>query len=116
MSRTAAFLAAAASRRRISSSSLSYPPTITVKNALDSTPSPSAPPIRLQGWVRSVRRQKQLAFIELCDGSTSSAIQLVLPPASLPAELFMGSSVMVRLICSDGGGGGSAAAAEGGVF
>lgn len=95
MSRVSTSLATA-TRRLLSTSSVTAPPTITVKKALDSTPSSSAPLVRMQGWVRSVRRQKQLAFIELCDGSTSSAIQLVLPPSSLPAELFMGSSVMVR--------------------
>ena len=94
MPRTVTFLAAAV--RHLSTSHNPAPPTISVKAALDSAASPSPPLVRIQGWVRSVRRQKQLAFIELCDGSTSSAIQLVLPPAGLPTELFMGSSVVVH--------------------
>jgi hypothetical protein len=102
MSRSAASFAAAA--RRLISTSDSFNPhaiSITVKSALDSKPSSPSSAIRIQGWVRSVRRQKQLAFIEVCDGSTSSAIQIVLPPASLPAELFMGSSISVRLSLHD---------------
>lgn len=89
---------AVVARRLLSSSPLPAPPTISVKKALDYAPSAAAaaPLVRVQGWVRSVRRQKQLAFIELCDGSTSSAIQLVLPPSALPPELYMGSSVTVR--------------------
>lgn len=99
MPRAVTVLAAAV--RHLSTSHNPAPPTISVKAALDFAASPSPPLVRIQGWVRSVRRQKQLAFIELCDGSTSSAIQLVLPPASLPTELYMGSSVVVHscLLC-----------------
>lgn len=34
----------------------------------------------VDGWVRSVRKQKRIAFAALGDGSTLSPLQVVLPP------------------------------------
>ena len=33
----------------------------------------------LQGWVRNVRKQKELVFIDLNDGSTAERLQVVAP-------------------------------------
>ena len=38
---------------------------------------PSDEPITVKGWVRTVRKQKTLAFIEVNDGSNLSGIQCV---------------------------------------
>jgi hypothetical protein len=37
-------------------------------------------PAVVQGWVRTVRLQKKVAFAEIADGSTVSGIQAVLDP------------------------------------
>ena len=39
---------------------------------------PTNGPILVKGWVRTVRRQKTLAFVEVNDGSNLSGIQCVL--------------------------------------
>lgn len=41
--------------------------------------SPSDGPITVKGWVRTVRKQKTLAFVEVNDGSNLGGIQCVLP-------------------------------------
>jgi hypothetical protein len=40
--------------------------------------SPSEGPVLVKGWVRTVRKQKTLAFVEVNDGSNLSGIQCVL--------------------------------------
>jgi len=35
--------------------------------------------VSIQGWIRTVRKQKTLAFVEVNDGSSLSGIQCVLP-------------------------------------
>lgn len=35
--------------------------------------------VSIKGWVRTVRKQKTLAFVEVNDGSNMSGIQCVLP-------------------------------------
>lgn len=62
------------------------------------------------GWVRTVREQKNFAFLELNDGSTLSALQIIMEP-SLPSytelltQLTTGASVSVTgtLVESPGG-------------
>ncbi|OJD16663.1 asparagine-tRNA ligase [Emergomyces pasteurianus Ep9510] len=48
--------------------------------------------IRVQGFVRSVRKQKRFAFAEISDGSTIKSVQAILTPAQA-AELSTGSAV-----------------------
>lgn len=43
---------------------------------IDAVPSPET--VAIKGWVRTVRKQKTLAFVEVNDGSTLSGIQCVL--------------------------------------
>ena len=40
---------------------------------------PSEEEVVVKGWVRTVRKQKTLAFVEVNDGSSLSGIQCVLP-------------------------------------
>lgn len=40
---------------------------------------PSDEVVSIKGWVRTVRKQKTLAFVEVNDGSSLSGIQCVLP-------------------------------------
>ena len=45
--------------------------------AVDAT-EPSEGPVLVKGWVRTVRKQKTLAFVEVNDGSNMGGIQCVL--------------------------------------
>ena len=47
--------------------------------SLTSRDAASSDPITLNGWIRSCRRQKNIAFAVLNDGSTVKGIQVVLP-------------------------------------
>ncbi|PGH12378.1 asparagine-tRNA ligase [Helicocarpus griseus UAMH5409] len=48
--------------------------------------------IRVQGFIRSVRKQKRFAFAEISDGSTIKSLQAILTPDQA-AELSTGSAV-----------------------
>jgi len=41
-----------------------------------------------QGWIRSVRRQKQIAFAKVNDGSSLSSLQAVLKPDQALQRVF----------------------------
>ena len=43
-------------------------------------------PTHLQGWVKSVRKQKELVFIDVSDGSTPAVLQVV-----ISSDLLKGS-------------------------
>jgi hypothetical protein len=64
--------------RVVSSSASSSSSTDIVPRvkAIDAT-SPSDGPVVVKGWVRTVRKQKTLAFVEVNDGSNLSGIQVV---------------------------------------
>eukprot|EP00742_Colponemidia_sp_Colp-10_P006364 GILJ01006821.1.p1 GENE.GILJ01006821.1~~GILJ01006821.1.p1 ORF type:complete len:445 (+),score=58.38 GILJ01006821.1:57-1391(+) len=49
--------------------------------------------VRVQGWVKTVRVQKQAAFVELTDGSMYGGIQIVASPADV-AGMSTGCSVV----------------------
>ncbi|KAI9827108.1 MAG: asparaginyl-tRNA synthetase [Phylliscum demangeonii] len=65
------------------------PPTRTVRSIaalLSSTPTaapaPTPPPsLTIHGFIRSIRKQKRVAFAVLADGSTTEPLQVVLSPA-----------------------------------
>lgn len=52
------------------------PPTIRHILALP----PSAVPLEARGWVRSVRKQKNVAFAVVADGSAARGLQVVMSP------------------------------------
>lgn len=49
--------------------------------------------IKVNGWVRAVRKLKDTSFVDLNDGSTSELLQVVLKKCDQPADLSYGSSV-----------------------
>lgn len=49
--------------------------------------------VEVHGWVRSLRRQKRVSFLELNDGSSSQTIQVVTSSELLPKDISVGSSV-----------------------
>ncbi|KAF8075845.1 asparaginyl-tRNA synthetase [Lyophyllum atratum] len=55
--------------------SFKLPPTI--KQLLASPASPDAPAITVSGWIKSIRRQKNVAFAVLTDGSAPQGLQAV---------------------------------------
>lgn len=46
--------------------------------------------VSIKGWVRTVRKQKTLAFVEVNDGSNMSGIQCVLPFDSVDEDTMKG--------------------------
>ena len=46
--------------------------------------------VSIKGWVRTVRKQKTLAFVEVNDGSSMSGIQCVLPFDDVDEETMKG--------------------------
>ncbi len=53
-------------------------------------------PLSVSGWVRSVRKQKRVAFVQLYDGSTARDLQVVTTPEQLPASVTHGASVQIK--------------------
>eukprot|EP00934_Nitzschia_sp_Nitz4_P003564 Nitzschia sp. Nitz4//scaffold59_size112058//62906//64825//NITZ4_004111-RA/size112058-snap-gene-0.84-mRNA-1//-1//CDS//3329555129//3554//frame0 len=73
---------------------------------------PSEGPVMVKGWVRTVRKQKTLAFVEVNDGSNMAGIQCVVPFSDIDEaskqdldQLSTGCSVIVQgpLVASQGG-------------
>ena len=66
---------------------------------------PESQTVTVRGWVRTVREMKNLAFIEVNDGSCLAGIQCTFESAALPA-LSTGAAVAIegRLVASPGGG------------
>lgn len=54
---------------------------------------PSDGPVLVKGWVRTLRKQKTLAFVEVNDGSSLSGIQCVLPFDNVDEETLAGKSL-----------------------
>jgi asparaginyl-tRNA synthetase len=50
--------------------------------------------LTINGYVRTVRKQKRIAFAAIGDGSTLQTVQAVLPP-----QLAEGSVVLLRVTC-----------------
>ena len=66
--------------------------SLSIKEALDGGPKESA---TFTGWVRSVRRQKRVTFLQLFDGSGAHDLQVVADPALVGKDISIGSSVCV---------------------
>ncbi len=62
-----------------SSSSSSSSSTDVIKRVKTSEATASDDIVAIKGWVRTVRKQKTLAFVEVNDGSSLAGIQCVLP-------------------------------------
>ena len=54
--------------------------------------------VSIKGWVRTVRKQKTLAFVEVNDGSSMSGIQCVLPFDGVDEDTMKGKrDVMISI-------------------
>ena len=63
----------------------------------------------VSGWVRSVRRQKAVAFVDLADGSSGGGMQVVVEGGELPAGVATGAAVAVTGVLAQAPGGGKGA-------
>ena len=75
------------------SSPASVPTTQTVLRrvkAVDATEATDGNPVLIKGWVRTLRKQKTLAFVEVNDGSNMKGIQCVLSFDSIDDETLKG--------------------------
>ncbi|XP_075054720.1 asparaginyl-tRNA synthetase [Mixophyes fleayi] len=68
---------------------------ISVREALSKVHG-STKDIKIQGWVRSVRAQKEVLFLHLNDGSSLENLQVVAEPSLKNSAISFGSSVEVR--------------------
>jgi len=88
--------------RRFASTS-TLPPTI--RQLLTSPTSPSSS-IQVNGWVKSIRRQKKVSFAAISDGSSASGLQAVFSDPGLAKGLTNGASLRLtgKLTESPGAG------------
>ncbi|KAG2143075.1 hypothetical protein DEU56DRAFT_793379 [Suillus clintonianus] len=79
--------------RRFASTS-TLPPTIRqLLSSLQGTGQEAK--VQLSGWIKSVRRQKNVTFVVINDGSCASGLQAVLKPDVTPHNLTNGASVRI---------------------
>ncbi|OSD01558.1 asparaginyl-tRNA synthetase [Trametes coccinea BRFM310] len=93
-------------RRCLSSAASSLPPTI--RQLLASPPSSPTAAIQVNGWVKSVRKQKKVAFAVISDGSSEPGLQAVFTDVGLAKQLTNGASVRLRGMLKDSPGAGQA--------
>lgn len=67
------------STTRLMSTAASSTETKVIKRVKTVHATPSEEIVAIKGWVRTVRKQKTLAFVEVNDGSSLAGIQCVLP-------------------------------------
>jgi asparaginyl-tRNA synthetase len=53
--------------------------------------------VKINGFIRSVRKQKRFAFAEISDGSTVEPLQAILKPAQAAEYVYLGA-VTLRLV------------------
>ncbi|KAI8998674.1 asparaginyl-tRNA synthetase [Trametes punicea] len=93
-------------RRCFSSAASSLPPTIRQLLASSTTAPETA--IQVNGWVKSIRRQKKVAFAVISDGSSEPGLQAVFTDVTLAKHLTNGASVRLRGTLTDSPGAGQA--------
>ncbi|XP_041880093.1 probable asparagine--tRNA ligase, mitochondrial isoform X3 [Corvus kubaryi] len=74
--------------------SLPRPLRLRVREALGAREPADA--VRVQGWVRSVRSQKEVLFLHINDGSSLESLQVVADPSLEKRDLTFGSAVEVQ--------------------
>ncbi|KAM4683684.1 asparaginyl-tRNA synthetase isoform 2-T2 [Amazona ochrocephala] len=72
----------------------SLPRVLRVREALRA--SEPVEQVKVQGWVRSVRSQKEVLFLHINDGSSLESLQIVADPSLENRDLTFGSAVEVQ--------------------
>ncbi|EGO03611.1 hypothetical protein SERLA73DRAFT_175149 [Serpula lacrymans var. lacrymans S7.3] len=90
--------------RRLASTS-SLPLTIR-QLLLSANKCENTSPVQVHGWIKSVRRQKNVAFAVVSDGTFAPGLQAVLSTSKIPKNLTNGASVRLNgtLVKSRGSG------------
>ncbi len=70
--------------RRFLSTSNTLPPTI--RQLLAQPPRTPSAAVQVNGWVKSIRRQKKVVFAVISDGSSESGLQAVFTDVNLAKE------------------------------
>ncbi|XP_020827948.1 asparaginyl-tRNA synthetase isoform X2 [Phascolarctos cinereus] len=70
-------------------------PRVSIRDALVSQ-NPRGENMKVQGWVRSVRSQKEVLFLHINDGSSLEHLQIVADPSLDSCDLTFGCSVEVQ--------------------
>ena len=65
--------------------------------AVDAKEATDGNPVLIKGWVRTVRKQKTLAFVEVNDGSNMKGIQCVLSFDSIDDDTQKGTMMLVAI-------------------
>ncbi|XP_069325259.1 asparaginyl-tRNA synthetase isoform X3 [Eulemur rufifrons] len=68
---------------------------LSVRDALRAQ-NPSGERVKVQGWIRSIRSQKEVLFLHVNDGSSLESLQVVAESSFDSRELAFGSSVEVQ--------------------
>ena len=86
--------------RAVSTSAAALPPTIasSLANAAETDNGDST---TLNGWIRSVRRQKNVSFAVLSDASTVGGVQVVLPKGLDERQVLPSLLPLTRMFPSD---------------
>ncbi|XP_019634445.1 PREDICTED: probable asparagine--tRNA ligase, mitochondrial [Branchiostoma belcheri] len=73
-----------------------YTKASRIWEVLSTKPPENGVPLKLQGWVRSIRSQKEVLFLHLNDGSCLANLQVVGTPDMGNSDLSFGSAVLVE--------------------
>lgn len=68
----------------------------TIRETLSLNPHLSGVSVEVFGWVRSVRAQKKITFVEVSDGSALDGLQCVVKDTELAKNLSTGTSVRLK--------------------
>jgi asparaginyl-tRNA synthetase len=80
VTRTLDSISISSTRRQFTTSRVHLLQKVGIANLLHQNALSSDQQIQVNGWIRSVRKQKRIAFVALGDGSTIDSIQAVLKP------------------------------------
>ena len=66
--------------------SASTPLAPTIRQLLAQPPRPPSVAVQVNGWVKSIRRQKKVAFAVISDGSSDKGLQAVFTDVNLAKQ------------------------------
>ncbi|XP_057667993.1 probable asparagine--tRNA ligase, mitochondrial [Diorhabda carinulata] len=52
--------------------------------------------IKIKGWIKSLRKQKDNVFLDISDGSTAKKLQIIIPNNIVPKNLTTGASITTQ--------------------
>ncbi|ODQ63803.1 asparaginyl-tRNA synthetase [Nadsonia fulvescens var. elongata DSM 6958] len=67
----------------------------TIRQILAS-PEEQNQPLIVHGWIRSIRKMKNVAFLDLKDGTSEAVLPVVLKPSQITADMTTGSCIAIE--------------------